>query len=54
MADYLWSVDVEEEAVLVAFISLVKGGLHVGTHGAFYRGITNPFPCLRRLWRLQK
>jgi hypothetical protein len=30
IADYLWSVDVEEEAVLVTFISFVKEGLHVG------------------------
>jgi hypothetical protein len=36
MADYLWSVDVEEQAVLVTFISFVKERLHVGAHSALY------------------
>jgi hypothetical protein len=54
MADYLWSVDVEEEAVLVAFITFVKEGLHVGADSTLYRGISYPFPCLRWLWRLKR
>jgi hypothetical protein len=35
MADYLWSVDVEEETVFVAFITFVKEGLHVRADRAF-------------------
>jgi hypothetical protein len=36
MTDYLWSIDVEEQAVLVTFISFVKEGLHVGADSTLY------------------
>jgi hypothetical protein len=35
-ADYLWGVDVEEQAVLVSFISFVNERLHVGADSALY------------------
>jgi hypothetical protein len=34
MADYLWSVDVEEQTVLVTFVSFVEEGLDVRTDSA--------------------
>jgi hypothetical protein len=34
MADYLWSVDVEEQAILVTLVSFVKEGLHVWADSA--------------------
>jgi hypothetical protein len=50
---YLWGVDVEEQAVLVTYVSFFQDELHVGAHCALGRGIANPFPCFRRLRRLK-
>jgi hypothetical protein len=36
MPDYLWGVNVEEQAVLVTFISFVKEGLHVRADSALH------------------
>lgn len=50
---YLWGVDVEEQAVLVTYVSFFHDDLHVGAHCALGRCIANPFPCFRRFRRLK-